>query len=429
MVTREHDIRSRGCEWRHTFITRSLIVGLCLLFSAPVTASPNTPRDIGLAGSSLATARGLEAFGRNPAALGIPGTTWWELRVFSVSTGIGSNGLGVDDYRAYNGATLTDDDKDDILMAIPDEGWRVDGYADITAFSLRLGTFGVGFSGFGELRGNIDRELIELLLYGNEVDRIYESEFNEGEGFAAAEISLAHGFSLGALGGRPLHAGINLRLLRGLYYARLDEAEGSLVASYNGVTGTGQVLARTAQGGFGFAADWGTHYSLSPTHSLSVVVENLPGAIRWSQEPEEQSYTVAFENITAESYDDSLINDTDTSRDIDPFSSSLPTRVRIGFGRQDGQVNYSVAAGIGFADRLTVSTTPELAAGIEFFPLAFVPLRAGASIGGLHDFSVALGTGLYLGNIHFEIASRTIDGFWLTAGQGASLSLAGSLHF
>ncbi len=405
------------------------ILGLSLIIAAPLHASPNTPRDMALAGSSLATARGIEALGENPAALGIPGTNWWELRLFSISSGIGSNGLGIDDYQTYNGATLSDDDKDDILTAIPDAGWRVDGYADVSAFSCRFGTFGIGFGGFGELRGNLDREILELLLYGNDADRLYESDVNEGEGFAAAELSLAHGLSLGRLGGRPLYAGINLRLLRGLYFARLDKAEGSLIASYDGVTGRGEALATTATGGLGFAADWAVHCALSSRYSLAAVVENIPGAIRWSQEPEERWYAVTFENMTAESYDDSLVIDDNARRKIDPFSSSLPARLRVGFGRQGERLNVSVAASVGFADRLTVSTTPELAVGVELFPVSFLPLRAGGSVGGLHDFTVALGAGLYLGTIHLELASRTIDGWWPTAGRGASVSLAGSLHF
>ena len=118
-----------------------------------------------------------------------------------------------------------------------------------------------------------------------------------------------------------------------------------------------------------------------------------------------------------------------TTAPLSSFNRSLPTRLRLGFGRIGKRLNSAVVLSFGFSDRLTASTTPELGWGAEYILLSFLPLRAGFTVGGLNGFSVGLGSGFHLGVWHVEIASRTAGGVWPAHGRGVTLSLASGLHF
>lgn len=405
-------------------ILMTFVAGINQGLTAPVT-----PRAVGLADNALPLSFGIDALTDNPAALAVGPARRWELRLFSLSSGLGSNALGLGDYRLYNGATLTESDKADILQKIPPDGWRLNAYADASAAALRFGSFGVRLSGFGLARGNIDREMLEILFYGNEVDRTYVSDFNSGEALAGAQLSLSYAAGLTSLKGHPVYGGLTVRVIRGLYYTELDEARGSLVAGLTGVDGSGSASATIAEGGTGIAFDWGALMTIAPRYTISVVLENAPGFITWSQEARCKKYSILFEGITADNFEDSLWVNEESTTPLNSFNRSFPARLRVGWGRSGEKLNTAVVASLGFSDRLAVSTTPELGAGGEYYLFSFLPLRAGLTIGGLHGFTAGLGGGLFLGIVHLELASRTTGGLWPTHGRGATLSFAGGLHF
>ncbi len=410
-------------------IIPSIIVALAVFSAATSLAAPVTPRAVGLADNALPLSYGIDALTDNPAALAVGRAGWWELRLFNLSTGLGSNALGLGDYRLYNGATLSESDKADILGKIPADGWQLDAHAEVSAAELRIGPFGARLSGFGLARGNIDREILELLFYGNEANRTYVSDFNSGEALAAAQLSLSYAAGLTRFKGHPVYGGLTVRLIRGLYYAELGDTRGSLVAELNGVSGAGYATATVAEGGTGMALDWGAMMTIGPRYTISVVLENAPGFIKWSQKARTKEYNISFEGITADNFEDSLWVDEEFTTRLNSFSRSFPARLRMGLGRTGDKLNVAVVASLGFSDRLSVSTTPELGVGGEYFVFSFLPLRAGMTIGGLDGFTAGLGGGLYLGIIHLELASRTTGGLWPTHGRGATLSFAAGLHF
>jgi hypothetical protein len=408
------------------------IVAIVILLIGATRAgltAPVSPRAVAMADNAFPLSRGLDALSDNPAALALRQSPGWDLRLVDVSSGLGSNALGLSDYRLYNGATLTAADKAAILAKIPAEGWRLEAHAEASALAVCVGSFGLRFSGFGQARGTIDREMLELLFYGNEADRTYVSEFNAGEGMVGAQLSLSYAAGLARWGRTSIYSGLTVRLLRGLYYVQLENAQGSLVAGYTGVSGSGYATATVAEGGSGLAVDWSMLLSFSPRYAASLVLENAVGFIRWSHDPEMREYSVYFEDITADNFEDSLWVEEQSATPISAFSRTLPARLRLGLGRTGEKLNTSIVASIGLSDRLAVSTTPELGLGAEYFLFPFLPLRAGVSVGGLNSFTAGLGGGLHMGLIQLELAARTAGGLWPTKGRGATLSFAGGLHF
>ena len=415
----------------HTSILPQIVLAFLCVNAIPTSgvAAPVTPRSVGMADNALPLAFGMEALTENPAALGVRKAGSWELQLFNASTAIGSNALGFGDYRLYNGATLSDADKASILGKIPTGGWRLGAQAEVSAAAVRIGPFGARLSGYAAGRGNLDREILELLLYGNQQDRLYTSKLNSGEALAAAELSLSGAARLWQRPTASLYGGLTVRLIRGLYYAQLHQTEGSLVAEFTGVSGSGHASATTAEGGNGIAVDWGALLTLSPRFTVGLVLDNAPGLVRWSTNAQTKQYDVTFDGITADNFEDSLWVDNESTTSIPSFGRSLPMRLRLGVGRTGAKLQTTAVATFGFSNRLTVSSTPEFGLGAEYSPVSFFPLRAGLTIGGLDGFSTGLGGGVFLGAFHLELGLRTAGGLWPTHGRGAELALAGALHF
>lgn len=415
----------------HSLLAASILAAFG--FAAPAAnislAVPVTPQAAAMADNALPLVHGLDALSENPAALAWPQKNSWELQMFSVATAIGSNAFGFGDYLAYNGAVLSDADKAKILAKVPVGGWRLGAHAEASAAALRIGTAGARLSAYGAARGNFDRGILEILFYGNERDRVYVSNLNSGEAFAAAELALSYAGKLRQRNESTLYGGVTLRLIRGLYYAELEQAQGDLVAAMTGMTGSGHATATIAEGGNGIALNWGAMMALPPRYTLALVVENAPGIIRWSTAAQEKQYRITFEGITADNFEDSLWVNEETAVSLPSFTRSLPPRVRVGVGRNGENLQLAATASIGFADRLAVSTTPEFGVGAEYTRVSFLPLRAGVSVGGLDGFTTGLGAGIVLNWFHLEVGLRTAGGVWPTHGRGAALAIAGGLRF
>ncbi len=408
----------------------SIFGSIFLLIGAlPAGAAPVTPRAVGMANNAFSLATGMEALTENPAALALPKSNSWELRILDATSGFGSNALGFSDYRLYNGAELSEQDKADILAKIPGEGWELGGYAEASAAALRVGSFGARVSGFGAARGNIDREMLEILFWGNELDRTYTSELNSGEVLAAVQFAISYGTYLTNWRGHQVSGGLTFRYLRGLYYAELEQAEGSLVAGYAGVTGSGYATATTAEGGSGLAIDWGTTVELGPRYTLSMTLENVPGFIRWSNKAQTKDYSLIFDGITADNFEDSLWVEEESSTSIPSFTRTIPANFRLGLGKTGTAWKTAATFSVGFENRLASSTRPEAGIGVEYSAISFLPLRAGFTVGGLYGYTVGFGGALHLGVWHLEAATLANGGFWPTRARGLTASFACGFHF
>lgn len=405
-----------------TSMRHGLMMILASVLASPVQAQ--SPLMLSTAGASLGLSDGVEALFANPAHLGMQQPTWVQVRVLGVGAGVHSNGLGLDDYRKYNGATLDDDDKSDILAQVPESGLSLWSEGSASALAVRAGSWGLAASGIGSARGNLDRDAIDLVLHGNADQPDWSFENSQGDGLAAWQLALSHGRQLFKLNGGPVYGGLTASYVRGLYLARAGQVQADLATETTGLTGEATAEWVTADGGTGFGLDAGLAWQAQPNLLVSLSAEHLYHSIKWNSGTERSRYDLTFEDVTIDNFEDSLWESEEVTEAIGSFNEGLPLHLRLGAGLTAGRTRYAVEGSVWTADRFAASTTPALAAAIEHTVGSALPLRLGVSVGGRSKFAIGCGSGLHFGSFVWDLGIRFDRAIWIGSGSGLSVATA-----
>ena len=329
-------------------------------------------------------------------------------------------------------------DKDEILGDIPGEGLKMNVDIDpILALGIPING-GVAFS-IGEIRsaiaiglttgfeGEIPKDMFELFLFGNEFeetrlaagkDGAYDISDWDGSGWAVGTFnwSAAKAFMPAQL--KPylseFSAGGTLKFSAGAYGEILKSGGTGLVSRVGGADLDVWLITQSAETGTGFGLDFGVAgVTKNRKATISLGFLNLLDTFSWSSSARQDSIFVRasdlritrfadedsrdiedvldnpdFDDNGEECEEDSVVpgcGDTDFNKLIseDSFSRSLPAMMRLGVAYQampklTGVSNWDQAFSSGFG----VTTTPRLAAGVEYRLVDWFPARFGLSLGG-----------------------------------------------
>ena len=436
-----------------TVTSRSIMA----LFVAVVLASPeavsgdrSNPRGMGMGRTVNATARQFDALGINPALLGIRGWGTFSVGLAKVGVGLSSDFLTYDIYNDYFTGTLdgdgqivptylTDADKERILAEFPDDVGTLygDGEAGFLGFSLFVdGVGGFGFSATDHIGGKamLAKDYARFALYG--LDSLGSSYLFDGSGVGGwwwREYNVSFGMQIPLASGkvRQFYAGVGLKLVHGFGVAETVTSHGLLA---NEKVGINQYIARleldylvrragsSALGedqedfpvfpdpaGSGLGLDLGVAANFDGVLATLSVTDI--GSISWTGNLSE-SYST-YSGIITDPFDEATQDSIENAiegkvRPGSAFSTSLPTRLRIGFSFLSDSVQAlrGLPKGLllafdytqGLTSSLNNTTTPRFSLGIEYRPIDFLPLRTGVSVGGGTNVRWAAGFGL---DVHY----------------------------
>lgn len=390
-----------------------------------------TPRPMGLGGAYTGLARGVESLYWNPANLALSGSPRVSV---PLSIGFGvvaeNNSISVSDYNKYNGTFIDTGDKQDILdkidrggMEFTEEFGPVVPLFDGASFPLPGGWHGAASLAVEQgAQGSIPKDMFDLLLYGNEFaqDRVAQGKSPEydvaewdGSGWAYGVLSfgaarpwkpaaLAPWFSEFAVGG-------TLKFIGG-GYAEVLRSDGGVTTRVAGTQVDAYAITRVG-GGTGYGLDVGVAgVTRDSTTTVSLALLNFFDRVSWGSkfgiDARDDSFFVRAQNLTVLSFtgkDDVsqvLDNPRDAQGDVifrqrignGTFSRSLPAMLRLGAARQMRR-NLTVVANYdqAFSSGVGLSTTPRLAAGMEYRLVRWFPFRCGVSVGGRAGLSSSLG--------------------------------------
>jgi hypothetical protein len=409
-------------RWALIALITTLIVAIYSSASAA-----DGPRAIGMGGSYLLFSPNCDGAAVNPANLGLAGEGDFSLRLFSAVAQVSNNAFSLSDYKYYNGAYLSEQDKSEILAKIPNDGLTFDLNSTASALSFTFQRFALNFSAIGGGRGRFAKEPIELALMGNKVGSQVEADGSGGTGWAAASIAISHGREVLQLADWNIAAGITFKYLRGLAYYGAEGLTAQALTLATGITGEGGLTARSATGGSGYAVDLG----FAARHEVSevgLVVRNLIGAINWNKEVEERVYSFRFDNLTLENADSVWVSDEYIKAGED-FRSRPPVEMELGAARTFGRILTAVSLKQGFDETAFVSKNPRLAAGIEYPVFGFLSSRCGLAAGGNDQYSAAIGLGLKFGPFLFDTGFASAGRLFPWGGRGGQFALSTSLEF
>lgn len=416
---------------RRRMICGLMLIGLLSTVSIPVSAAGvGNARAAAMAGAYTSLASGYYCPSFNPANLGFESNRIRGLQLFGAGFSVKNNSLSLEDYNTYTGARLTQADKDELLSKVPNEGLKASADAEVNALGVGWSNFAVTLSGIGAAEINLGRAPMELLLNGNSMADTVNLENVYGEGYYLGAVNISYGRRIYKNIDRQLAVGATFRYLKGFGYEEIVQADGQLATLVTGYDGSGDLAARTASGGIGFTLDLGAALQINKDYTVGATLFNFLSAIRWNRETEEHRYTFFFDTVTAVNMsNDSLFVSTDTTIAIGPFTSHLPSTIKVGLARTRGSILWAVDWEQGFKKAAGSSTTPRISAGGEYHALRFLPVRAGFGLGGKQGSTFACGLGIEVSRFHLDLAVANYNAIVGSSGKGLTFAFNSGIRF
>jgi hypothetical protein len=402
----------------------------CLLAASAVAGGLSSARAVAMGDAQMGLAKGVYAPLFNPANIALSGYGQAGVEIAGVGAEIFNNSFSLSDYNGYTGAVLSNADKSAILGKIPIEGLELSARVQASAMTISLGSFVISTNGVAASEINLSKDIIELLLNGNQLNDTLSLDEMYSEAIAYATVGLTAGKTLYKSGTRQLTIGATYKYIRGLAYEDIVRINGEASTTMSGFGGSGMVVARTATGGTGYAIDFGAALKLSDNHTAGISFSNLFNGITWNKQTEEHYYSFRLDTLTIDNMDnDSVFVSDDYSQEIGDFKSNIPTVMRIGLADISGKFLWAADWEQGFKLGAGVSSKPRLSFGGEYRLIGFLPFRAGYSLGGGKGSTVSFGTGLDLSLYYLDVAATNHGSIASGSSKGIHLALSTGLRF
>ncbi len=406
---------------------------LLLILALGATSSAGaltSPRSMAMGEAYTGLARGVDAARFNPANLGLRSYRQSGLELIGIGLNVTNNSFTLDDYNTYTGAFLTDSDKEDILNKIPEDGLTVSANAEASALSLGIGSLVLSGGATAVSDVNLSKDLVDIILNGNTFADTIDVSSSYSDAVGYGYLGLSYGMPLMSSGSRQLSVGATFKYVRGLGFERVVELEGLASTEEDGFYGSGKAVVRTATGGSGYAFDWGAALQLNDNYTVGLAFHNFLSSITWSDNTEEHGYEFDFDTMTVDNMDEDYVTSDDYTREIESFSSNLPSTMTLGIAKHTGTLKWAVDWRQGFREQAAgASTKPRLAMGVEWGGLGVLPLRTGFSTGGDGNTGFSFGSGLSAGPFYLDMAVVTGTSMTVYSSKGANLAIATGFEF
>ena len=352
------------------------------------------------------------------------------MTIIGIGLDLANNSFTRVHYKNYNGTTLDQSAKQDILDLIPENGLEISSSGNVQIMSFAYDAFAFSISASEGVKSTVAEEVFDLLLNGNELGRLYSFKPITGEAVSYAHfaVSYGHPFDLGLADFTQTGLGLSLKYIRGLAYGKIVESHAMAYTGFKSIVSEGSFLLHSATGGAGFGMDVGATTTYRKKWRISLCLENIVSGIHWNKNPEVVSYdfdmseTNVLDLMSEESDADSAIVFRDSTYALSDFSTNLPTILRIGTARSLGKFVLAAEWEQGFRTTALASASPRFAIGGEYKPLKFLKLRLGSAIGGGSGFIFACGLGFVIGPVTWDFAGRSIRGFPIGRYKGLGLA-------
>ena len=250
-------------------------------------AQPNNDaRMIGLNGSYTTLARGYHCIGINPANLNVYKDN--SINIINFALGLSTNSLSLSNYNAINAANFEDTTsinyypKSSFYNTFNGKGVRLlQNYnfpLSLFNISIKNFAFTTSFNNYVDL--GIPNGLIELLLYGNPINKNISTDMEQfistTQNFG---VSYAHDFD-------NISLGFTLKYILGLFYMGMESIEEpSIITEITGFTGQSKYLIQQAIGGSGIGLDLGLSTKKTKEgYQFGLSIINLLGLVEWTQD-------------------------------------------------------------------------------------------------------------------------------------------------
>jgi hypothetical protein len=280
----------------------------------------------------------------NPASINLSNQPKISIRYLTINTSIANNSLN---FSSYNNNFNIDPDWDSIqkiqiLNSIPDLGFTLstDAFAAPVEFYSRL--FNVSIYGRSNGSGNLPKDLFDIALFGNDLNRQYNlvgTQVNTinyagcAIGSSYPVIKPTEDYDVSDIWSiKQLNVGARFHYQKGIFVTQTDSSFGFVFTTPNAFLAQAKLFQSTASGANCFAFDVGTTVELQQPLSVGLALLNINTGFNWTKNPKQMSYEIDVDSFSVQRYQnfnniDSFITKTDTTIPISPFKTSIPVQL------------------------------------------------------------------------------------------------------
>jgi len=371
-----------------------------------------TARGLGMGGAYTAVARGVHAADYNPANLGLPDNVKFSMTIISAEAGIWNNAFNKEMYDKYlvegadpetNQIYWDENDVENILDAIPNDGLNMFTNTSVKGFSFSAGRFAFSIRGTGNSFLSLDKTAFEIPLAGTKIGKTYSFNNTDGKGIGVGLVSFSWGQPMKVSFADHFAFGSTIHLIYGGGYAQTDYANFTIDNMVYGVNLNGDYKATYALGNLGWGLDVGAAAQMGKKWTLGASLSQLLGSIPWSKDMKVVEGFIKGDSINVENELDEEEDFDDDERDIAAFSTKLPVVLRVGCSYKEGDVLLAADYYQSFKESAWANTTPRISIGTEWQKVRWLPLRMGVILGGRMGFGTSFGLGLRLGSFVVDL--------------------------
>ena len=325
----------------------TLLFAFCLTLLTALPASAQlTARGLGMGGAYTALARGVHAAVWNPANLGLPDNPRFSFTFVGVGAAATNNAFSkamydqylVDGADADNHIHWTEEDVNDILDAIPDNGLKVVNDIGIRALSFSVGRFAMSIGVVSGASVNLEKTLFEIPLSGTTIGETYDIATDAGQGLGYATLDFSYGRPIKVTPRYLLSAGATVHFIYGGGAAQTEDGTASVALRPYGVDVDGAYEATTAYngGGLGWGVDLGLAAQIGDRWTVSMALDNVLGAIPFNENVETQYGTFSGDSLGVVSDFDEDMADSTWSADGEGLQGPSGPAAQAGRGLRPG---------------------------------------------------------------------------------------------
>jgi len=194
-----------------------------LMFCTQSDANISNARSIGLAGAYVGLAKGVDAPLWNPANLGLSPEGRLSVTIFNFGVSVFNNSFSKQQYEKYNGAYWSENDIEDILNSIPNDGMKLsfDGAGQIASFSS--GRIAFSIEALVESKVKLVKDFFDLVLYTNTNKSEHIFDDCEGEAWGIMSYNLSGALPISVPYFQQFSIGATVKYLQGMGYFKIME--------------------------------------------------------------------------------------------------------------------------------------------------------------------------------------------------------------
>lgn len=408
-----------------------------LLCATALYAQAPSGRQLGLAGAMDILEHSSDVLHGNAAVLARPNSMTWRIDLPRFTASAHNNSFSVNRWNDQIGRDryLSAADKREILGSIPSDGLKVSAIASAPILGGVYKKMAFQISEEYALNVNADRELFELALFGNQLNRGYKLEDLGGEQYALldAGVAIAYEFQQDKIKG--LYGGIGFHFYLGQHLDKVVDAVGELQATDSLLTGYGAVQRVNSNQGDGIGFDLSMLADINDKWSLGVALKQIGGSITWVvNEAKLDAFEVDSAGVIVDSLDDDgyvkrAFRSSTTSIAGGSIESKIPATLELS-GRYQLAPRALLLSTFRarFEESAQGKAGAEIALGGEYSATKVLLLRAGLGTGGPLGTRISAGGGVRTKHYDFDLGCAWHEGLF-SATRGLSFGIGHSIHW